>query len=87
MRTIQVRIHNPTDSRTLVHQLRNYGEDVYRHIRDSGKGFGEVNLDEVDSATDQFSVCRVANSKVRRVRIWLEEEGARQHLLVTTELM
>ena len=83
IRTVQIRIVcRPPDQFDLIHRLRNYGEDVYRYTRDNG--MGQVDLDEVDSAKDQFSVRGVANSKVRRLCRWLEKEGSRQNLQIAT---
>ena len=80
--TVQIRLVAHLVDGALIHRLRNYGEDVYRYTRDGGKGLGEVDLEEVDSAKDQFSVHRVANRKVRGLCRWLEEEGARQNLRI-----
>lgn len=88
MRTILIRF--PTDQAdepSLIHRLRNYGEDVYRYTRENGKGAGEVGLDEIDAAVTEFSIRGVANSKVRRLRKWVEEEAKRQHLLVQIEVL
>ena len=86
MRTIQIRlVKESAEGRDLVHRLRNYGEDVYHYVRDGGKGMGAVDLEEVDAAKDQFSVRHVANSKVRRLCRWIEEEGARQNLPIVTQ--
>lgn len=88
MRTILIRF--PTDQADeliLIHRLRNYGEDVYRYTRDNGKGVGELDLDEVDAAVTEFSIRGVAQSKVRKLRKWVEDEAARQNLLVTTEVL
>jgi hypothetical protein len=88
MRTILIRLPtHQSEQFSLIHRLRNYGEDVYRYTRDNDKGVGEVDLDEVDAATTEFSVRGVADSKVRRVRQWLEEEAARQNLEINTEVL
>ncbi|MFN3817158.1 hypothetical protein [Brevundimonas sp.] len=58
--TVQIGLVAHLVDEALIHRLRNYGEDVYRYTRDGGKGMGEVDLEEVDSAKDQFSVRRVA---------------------------
>jgi len=87
MRTIVIRI--PTDHSEelgLINRLRNYGEDVFRYVRDNGKGMGEVDLGEVDTATAEFSVRGVTNSKIRRLRLWLEGEAKRQNLPVKTDV-
>lgn len=85
MATVLVRFVDD-ESRELVHRLRNYGEDVFYHLPDAERGMGQVSMDEVDAATSEFSVRGVAQSKVRRLRQWLEEEAARQNLRVSTEV-
>lgn len=88
MRTILIRFPtHQSEHSGLIHRLRNYGEDVYRYTRNYGKGFGEVDIDEVDAATTEFSVRGVAGSKVRRVLQWLEEEATRQNLEINTEVL
>ena len=88
MRTILIcLLDDPAQDPSLIHRLRNYGEDVFRHVRDAGKGMGELDLAEVDSARDRFPVRHVAASKIRRLRRWLEEEAARQNLNVRTEVL
>lgn len=82
--TVQIRLVADVIDGSLIHRLRNYGEDVYHYTLNGGTGMGEVDLEEVDSAKDQFSVRRVANHKVRGLCVWLEEEGARQNLRIVT---
>ncbi len=87
LRTVLIRVVNDPDGHTdLIHRFRNFGEDVYRHTRDSGQGAGEVDIDEVDAAMNQFSVHRVARVQVRRLVGWLEKEAARQNLLIAIEV-
>lgn len=47
----------------IIHLFRNFGEDVFRFLRDNA--WGEVSLDEIDAASTQFSVKRIKNSKLR----------------------
>ena len=87
MRTILIRFPEGQAERySLIHRLRNYGESVYLHVREKGKGWGDVRLDEVDSATSEFLVYRVAKRKVRQLCRWLEEEAARQNLQIITDV-
>jgi len=45
MRTILIcLLDDPAQDPSLIHRLRNYGEDVFRHVRDAGKGMGELDL-------------------------------------------
>jgi hypothetical protein len=56
-RTIVIRFPKDQDEEfSLIHRLRNFGEDVFRHLRDSEKGWGEIDLAEVDAATSQFTI-------------------------------
>ena len=49
LRTVLIRVVNDPDGHTdLIHRFRNFGEDVYRHTRDSGQGAGEVDIDAVN---------------------------------------
>ena len=87
MRTVLIRfVDDPVQDQGLIHRLRNFGEDVFHYVRDAGRGMGEVDLAEVDSAKDLFLVRHVAASKVRRLRRWLEDEAARQNLHILTEV-
>lgn len=87
MRTILIRFPiDQADELSLIHRLRNYGETVYHYTRNSLQGAGEVDLEELDAAAKEFSIRGVSNSKVRRLRKWVQEEAARQNLLVTTEV-
>jgi hypothetical protein len=72
------------DEYSLIHRLRNFGEDVFRQLRDNG--WGEVSLHEVDRATEHFTVRSIKASKLRTLLRWVEQEAARQHLRVTIEV-
>jgi hypothetical protein len=69
----------------LTHQFHNFGEDVFRWVRDSS--VGEVDLDEVDKSTNKFSIANVKASNCRRVMRWVQEEAVRQFLTISTEVL
>jgi DNA polymerase III delta subunit len=71
---------------TLIHRLRNYGEDVFRFLRDDHNEWGELDLSEVDAATEQFTVHGVKRSKLRRLLRWIEDEAERQNLCIDTDV-
>ena len=72
------------ESHILVHRLGNFGEDVFRFLRDSQ--WGTVDLGEVDRAKTHFSVINVKESKLRRLIAWIEDEAARQFLKISIEV-
>ncbi len=67
----------------LIHRLRNFGEDVFRQLRESE--WGKVDIDEIDCATEEFTVTHIKQANKLRLMRWLAEEAARQHLAVTLE--
>ena len=68
-KTILVRISDaPTPD--IVHRFRNFGEDVYRALRDSC----DVDLDEIDSSTNRFHVRGIKARQVGRVVKLIESE-------------
>ncbi|WP_439603208.1 hypothetical protein [Devosia sp.] len=68
---------------SLAHRLRNFGEDVFRHLRDTN--WGEIDLDEVDLATSEFAVRGIKQAERQRLARWLQDEAARQQLIVSLE--
>ena len=70
-KTILVRISDePTPD--IVHRFRNFGEDVYRALRDSC----DVDIDEIDASTDRFHVRGIKARQVGRVTKLIESELA-----------
>lgn len=47
----------------LIHDFRNFGEDVYRELRD---GCG-VSIDEIDASTSEFHLREIPKRAVRTV--------------------
>lgn len=67
----------------MVHRLRNFGEDVFRQLRDTN--WGDIDLDEVDRATSEFAVRGIKQAERQRLARWLQDEAARQQLIVSLE--
>jgi hypothetical protein len=54
----------PNDGRwDFVHRFRNFGEDVFRALRDSCS----VDIHEIDASTSQFSVRQIPEEKTSQV--------------------
>jgi len=67
-RTLKVQLTTPNPE--LVHQWRNFGEDVYRALRDQC----DVSIQEIDASTSEFHLrgihkreLRTTAAKVRKV--------------------
>ena len=73
----------PGEEADLIHRLRNFGEDVFRLLRENE--WGKVDIDEVDRATAEFAVTGIKQANRLRLMRWLAEEAARQHLIITLE--
>ena len=54
----------------IVHRFRNFGEDVYRALKDSCN----VDLGEIDKATTAFTVRGVHRRDVRRITKIIEKQ-------------
>src|SRR5262245_1425056 len=59
-RTLKVQLENPSPD--LVHDFRNFGEDVYREFRDKS-----VSIDEIDASTSTFHLRDIPKREVRTV--------------------
>ena len=58
-RTVQVRLAAPDPE--LIHEFRNFGEDVYRLLREEC----EVSIAEIDASTSEFHLRGVRKREVR----------------------
>ena len=54
----------------IVHRFRNFGEDVYRALRDSC----DIDLDEIDASTHRFLVRGIKARQVGRVIMLINSE-------------
>ena len=77
-KTILIRFPTNSDG-SLTHQVRNFGEDIWREIEQAG--LGDVGgIETVDRAIDELSVTVSRSSKIGTVKL-LVERHLRSHLL------
>lgn len=85
-RTVLVQFRRGQDEdRALVSRLRDFGEIVFRKLP-SEKGWGEIDLTEVDKATQDFSITNVKASKLRQLQDWVFSEAELQQLQIVLEV-
>ncbi len=58
-----LRVHLTNATGDLVHEFRNFGEDVYRAMRDD---YG-VSIDEIDASISEFHLRNIPTRKVRTI--------------------
>jgi hypothetical protein len=58
----------------LLHRVRNFGETLFRHFRDSNRGF--IDLKQVDAATTRLIVTRIRSRDLRRTVKLIEQMAA-----------
>ena len=58
-RTLKVYLTSPNPD--LVHQWRNFGEDVYRELREEC----DISIDEIDASTSEFFVRGIHKRELR----------------------
>jgi len=46
-----------------IHKFRNFGEDIWKQLRDES----EISLEEIDSCTDRFEIRGIKAKKVKRI--------------------
>jgi len=80
-RTLKVRLTNAEPD--LVHEFRNFGEDVFRALRDDY----DVSLGEIDASTNEFHLRNIPKRNVRTVaaRVRKIAEKKYRSLTITTE--
>ena len=60
-KTLKVTLTAPSPD--WVHQFRNFGEDVYRELREES----EVSIEEIDASTSEFHLRGIHKREVRTV--------------------
>jgi hypothetical protein len=71
----------PTESSArgdIIHRIRNFGEDLYRELKRSG--IAEIDLGEVDRATDQIRARKIRVRNVRTVSAFISGMLERHNL-------
>jgi hypothetical protein len=66
-KTLQVRLNAPAPQ--LVHRFHNFGEQVYRALRDEC----EISLDEIDASTSEFHLHGIHKRDLRTVAAKVRE--------------
>ena len=62
MRTLRIAISDPPTG-DIIHRFRNFGEDVYRELREECT----VRIDEIDASTTSFMVRDIHRRDLRRI--------------------
>ena len=79
-RTVQVRLAAPDPE--LIHEFRNFGEDVYRLLRDEC----EVSIAEIDASTSEFCLRGVRKREIRATIAKVQKLAARYPTLSPLEV-
>ena len=77
-RVLQVNLTNASDD--LVHEFRNFGEDVFSALRDD---YG-VSIDEIDASLSKFHVRNIPTRKVRTVAAQVRKIAERHRNLAVS---
>jgi hypothetical protein len=75
-KTLKVRLTAPSPD--LVHQFRNFGEDVYRELGSEC----EVSIQEIDASTSEFHLRRIHKRKVRSVAAKVRKIIEKRYLML-----
>ncbi|HLL47318.1 MAG TPA: hypothetical protein VK399_11455 [Longimicrobiaceae bacterium] len=78
---IRIQLNEPDAE--LVHRFQNFGEDVYRALRDRCS----VDIDEIDRATQSFTVRDIPRRNVGLVVDTIRREIRRHHFEGSTTLI
>jgi hypothetical protein len=68
-----LKIHLKNATPDIVHEFRNFGEDVYRALRDDYA----VSITEIDSSTREFHLREIPRRDVRTVAARVRKLGER----------
>lgn len=79
-RILQVRLTAPDPS--LVHDFRNFGQDVYRLLREEC----EVSVAEIDASTSEFHLRGISKREVRATFAKVQKLAARYPALSPVEI-
>lgn len=78
---IRIQLNEPAEE--LVHRFQNFGEDVYRALRDRCS----ISIDEIDRATHMFEVHDIPRRDVGLVVDTIRREVRRHHFEGSTTLV
>ena len=81
--TLKVYLTSPSPD--LVHQWRNFGEDVYRALRDEC----DVSLAEIDASTSEFFVREIHKRELRNIAarvLKIAEKNLMSQIITVSEI-
>ena len=81
MRAIRIAVSDAPTAE-VVHRFRNFGEDIYRALRDQCS----VSINEIDAATTSFLVRDIHKRDVRRISKIIREELRRHNFEASATL-
>lgn len=73
-----LKVHLPNASPDLVHDFRNFGEEVWSALHEDY----DVSLEEIDASTSQFHLRKIPKRKVRAVAAQIRKLVKRYRSLV-----
>jgi hypothetical protein len=82
-RTIVIRFNGASDP-TLIHRIRNLGEDLYREFQENGQA--AMDITEVDRATDTLRVTLAASRHLGAVLNFIKSALRHHHLEKVAEV-
>lgn len=77
-RILKIQLKNPSPD--LIHDFRNFGEDVYRELRDDY----DVSINEIDASTSEFHLREIPKREVRTVVARIRKLAAVYKSLIIT---
>ena len=75
-RTLKIHLKNATPD--LVHEFRNFGEDIYRALREDCA----VSIAEIDASTHEFHLREIPRREIRTIAAQVRKLGERYARLV-----
>ena len=79
-RTLKVQLTAPNPA--LVHEFRNFGEDVYRELRDDC----DVSIEEIDASTSEFHLRAIPHRQLRTIAATVRKIAAPYRNLSPVEI-
>jgi len=68
-----------SDAHSLMHRVRNLGEDLFRACR--GDGWASISLEDVDRATNRLVVAVRSARRVRRIAAMIDKLLAEHYFI------
>lgn len=79
-RTLKIQLHNAKPE--LIHEFRNFGEDVYRELRNDYT----ISIEEMNRSTNEFCVKSIPKREVRTLAAKIQKiANAHKNLIIGIE--